>query len=196
MKDTDKDLAEFSKVIVLTAEEFGGVPSDNNLILKFNALKKYSIEEIKKAGDWIVKNRKEKYPNVPTTNEFIKAIKQIDKPLMSLRLQAALQCDIVLKYAKTYGSGCTHIFKNNVTQYLMTNRWNFSELGCMSKEEVKWFRKDFVIAWEDMAQAATQIEKNSPLLLESNGKIAVRELKQLIVPKKLTTEEQIKEILS
>jgi len=152
MRNTEKEIAMFAKVIVGVSEEFGGSPSDDNLELKFNALKEYSIEQIRQAGTWLLKNRKETFPAVPKTQEFINAIQQTTNPQLSPKAKAHEQCDIVLKYFQYYGSACDHTFKDTSTKYLMENRWSFYQLGGMKPDDLKWWRKDFVEAYQEISK--------------------------------------------
>ncbi len=154
MENNDYDLAEFSKVMWALAEDFGGKITDDSLLLRFAALQEYSVEQIQQAGTWLLKHREQTFPAVPTTKEIIDAI-EVTQRSVGDKGSGELQCDIVLQYFKhnwTPYNGYTHTFKHPVTEYLMTNRWSFAKLGKMPSDELKWFRRDFVKAWEELAK--------------------------------------------
>ena len=78
MERDKKTLEAFSKIMWGVAEEFGGKISENGMQTKFEALKEFSIQEIQDAGMWILQNRDEKFPPVPTVKEFIDAMVYVD----------------------------------------------------------------------------------------------------------------------
>lgn len=164
MEDNRQNRIDFSTVMYSLAGNFGGVLSsdDLKLRLKFFKTTEYSVDQIKMAGAWLLENRTQTFPAVPTTKEIIDAIKAITSPQLSKEAQAHKQCDIILLYLGDRGSSCDHVFKNASTGYLMGHRWGFGKLGDMTAEDLKWFRKDFVKAWidlEDYSQALdNQIE--------------------------------------
>ena len=47
MKDNKVDKGMFAQVMYGLAEDFGGTVSDNGLLLRFDALKEYSIKQIR-----------------------------------------------------------------------------------------------------------------------------------------------------
>ena len=149
MQDDKRTRAVFAGTMYGVAEDFGGTLSDNNLAVRFKALQDYSIDQITQAGTWLLKNRTEKFPAVPTTKEFIDVIENLAGRLNS-KTAAQIECDKVLKKLKTYGREAMPLFHDEKTKYLMTHRWTFEKLGMMKDEDLKWFRKDFVEAYQDM----------------------------------------------
>ena len=68
------------------------------------------------------------------------------------------------------------MFKDKTTQYLMTNRWTFYQLGMMKEEDLKWWRKDFVQAYEEIdKQEVTFLD-----VAEKCGMIPASDLKKLL----------------
>ena len=172
------DFQKFTALIYGLAEEYGGTISKPGINLKFDALKGYSLVSVTRASNWLLRNRKEKYPPIPTINEFIKTIDSIENPKPSCETHAQKQVDIILKYLNYYGSYCEHVFKDSTTNYLMTSRWSFPQLGAMKTEDLKWFRRDFV-------EAYTSLKKDTEAALEysgAKGTIPVGDLKKLIGP--------------
>ncbi len=175
MNDTEKERDQFSRVIWAVAEEFGGQVSDKGLEVKFATLKEYSINQIRQAGSWLLKNRKEKFPAIPTTKEFIDAIEQVDNG-MDISTRAGFEADKVFKKLKEWGGEALPLFHDKTSVYLMTYRWTFQELGRMNPEDLKWFRKRFVQAYNEMSGSNI-----TPLLpTDPTHKIPANNLKKLI----------------
>jgi len=156
MEDTTETKKEFATVMWGVAEEWGGKISKPGLVMRFRSLKKYSIDQISRAGSWLVENRKEKYPPVPTTKEFIEAINEVGGGL-SVKARAGCEADKVLKKLKDWGREAQPFFYDETTKYLMTHRWSFAQLDT---DHVKdpgyvWFRKAFVEAYEEMESSVT-----------------------------------------
>ena len=185
MKSTPEELQKFSMVMWGVAEDFGGKLSGNGLEMRFGALKEYSIDQITQAGTWLLKNRQEKFPAVPTTKEFIDAIRATQGELVDPKTKAATQHDTVMKYFKhnwTPYNGYTHTFKDLITEYLMQTQWSFRKLGAMKEDELKWFRKNFVESYQDYAREEPAVKN----LLEApkNG-INTKRLGLLVKTKKI-----------
>ena len=174
----NSDFKKFTSLIYGLAEEYGGTISKAGVDLKFDALKGYSLKSVTMASNWLLRNRIEKYPPTPTIKEFIKTIDSIENPKPSCETHAQKQVDIILKYLNYYGSYCEHVFKDSTTNYLMTSRWTFQQLGLMKQEDLKWFRRDFV-------EAYTNLQKDTEAAIEysgARGTIPVDDLKKLIGP--------------
>jgi len=145
----DQDKKQFAVLMYGIAEECGGQISKHGIKLKFEALKTHPIEVILKAASWLVQNRENTFPAIPTVKEFLDAIKAICGET-NPKTEGERQCDIVMKYFNYYGSYCDHEFKDPITAYLMTNRWSFKKLGEMMNQELSWFRKNFVQSYVEM----------------------------------------------
>lgn len=149
MNDTIENRKKFATIMLCLAEECGGKLSKENLKVRFNALSEYSIDQVCDACNWLFKHREATFPAVPRTKEIIDVI-QSQAGNLEAKTKAQIQVDIILKYLNCYGSACYHTFKDPITNYLMTNRWSFQNLGLMMAEDLKWFRKAFVEAYQDM----------------------------------------------
>ena len=68
----DKDLMEFSKIMYGLADNFSAMLTDDGIDMRYEALKEYDIELIKKAAHAIVKTRK--YTKMPTIADFVEHI--------------------------------------------------------------------------------------------------------------------------
>jgi len=186
MESTLEIKKKFATVMWGVAEEWGGKISKSGLEMRFLSLKKYSIDQITQAGSWLLENRKEKYPAVPTTKEFIDAIRSAQGELVDPKMKAQSQCDIVFKYFDYYGSHCDHRFKDSITRYLMENRWSFRKLGVMRVDDLKWFRKEFVEAYQDCSREEPAV-KNLIGCLKDGERISSKRL-QILVPAKRMDE--------
>src|SRR6056297_3909365 len=112
MKNNEKNLQSFSMVMWGVAEEFGGKISDNGMMMRFRALLDYSLPQITAAGSWLLKNREKPFPPVPTTKEFIDAIRVLEGVVeVSLQSRAQAQIDIVLTKLKRQGRNATVDFE-------------------------------------------------------------------------------------
>ena len=138
-------------------------------------MKEYPIDKIKQAGVWLLKNRTQTFPAIPTTKEIIDAIEKLSGKL-ELKTKAELEADKVLNKLKKFGSAAEPLFFDETTKYLMTYRWTFTQLGMMLAGDLKWWRKDFVDAYQDN-------DKQKCLVLdtaEKAGMIPASNLKKLL----------------
>ena len=179
MKNNQREKSIFAKIFYSLAEDFGGKVSGDRLELSFEAMNEYSIEDFSRGCSWLLKNRIEKFPAVPTTKEIIDAIKIYSGDCEDLKTIAEKQLDIVLKYLNHYGSDCDHVFKNNTTAYLMTNRWSFQTIGSMLANDFKWFKKEFVDAHIRMAETQSK-QESFQVTHDANLSIPANNLKKLL----------------
>jgi len=146
MEKSKKDKIEFAKVMYGLAGNFGGQISKDDLSLRFEVLKEYSLDEIKQAGIWLLKNREQTFPAVPTTREIIIAVEKIDNPQAAISIEARseIQLQCVLNKLRTEGSNSDVDFNDPVTQELMTRRWPYNQWArTVLEDEIKWFCKEF-----------------------------------------------------
>jgi len=179
----EKDKIDFAKIMYGLAGNFGSEISKDDLSLRFEVLKKYTITQIKLSGLWLLKHREKTFPSNPTVKEFIEAIEKTTTNIKPLKLQAEEQCDIVLKYSNYYGRECDHVFKNNTTQHLMTHRWSFYKLGMMETKDLKWFRKEFVEAWVEL-ESHDKLTQDI-LEIKDQHQIPAQNLKKIVDMKKI-----------
>jgi hypothetical protein len=166
-----KDKEEFMRLLWLFANDAGVKISKEQLSVKFEALKKYSIEQVSAATDKLIHHRRRNWPAIPSTSELVESIEE-----NPIKTQAQFQCDIILKYFKYYGRACEHRFKNPSTRYLMENRWSFYQLGNMDEKDLKWFRRDFVEAFTELEEMPVPLID----IAEKAGMIPADNLKRLI----------------
>lgn len=179
MNKTREEFDRFCVVMWGVAEDFGGKLSKEGLKMRFNALYEFSIDQITEAGTWLLKNRKEKFPAVPTTKEFIDAIQKVSGE-NSPKVKAELEADKVFKKLKEWGRDAEPKFYDEISKYLMTHRWTFQELANKTADDLKWFRKDFVSAYVEMAESEVETENLLPGGIDDPDRISAKRLNLLV----------------
>lgn len=152
MQDNQEERAIFATTMYGIAEDFGGTLSNDNLRVRFMALQEFSIDQITKAGTWLLLNRDQTFPAVPTTKEFIDAIRSAGS--ISPRTKAGVEADKVLETLKEWGRDAEPLFYDEITKYLMTHRWTFRQLDTMAVKDpgLVWWRKEFVESYLELAK--------------------------------------------
>ena len=117
--------------------------------MRFAALQEYSIDHITQAGTWLLMNRENVYPPVPTTKEFIDAINtQSGQVEISSDNRAEIQAGVVLKKLKYEGRNAPVDFEDPITFHLMTGQWRYNSWAATVKEkDLTWWKKEFVKAY-------------------------------------------------
>lgn len=171
MNDDKQTRARFATVMYGVAEDFGGSISDNSLAVRFAALNEFSIDQVSQAGTWLLKNRDRTFPAVPTTKEFIDAIENLKGPKVSVKTLAEIQADKVLAKLRYHGRAGVADFVDPATQHLMTTRWPYKQWASFVKDdELKWWKKDFLAAYEAYQEAESkQYLPGRELLQVANG---------------------------
>lgn len=158
MNNTEEELKKFSQIMWGVAEDFGGTLSDNGLMMKFNALQEYSIEQISQAASWLLKHREKSFPAVPTTKEIIDAIQNVAGG--GCQNAAEVQADLVLKKLRNEGGGGKCDFDDPVTQHLMSVRWPYQSWAAnVLEKELVWWRKEFIEAYRSYAKQPETINQ-------------------------------------
>lgn len=154
MQDNQEERAIFATTMYGIAEDFGGTLSNDNLHVRFAALQDYSIDQITKAGTWLIRHREKTFPAMPTTKEFIDAINAHQNGLISPKTKAGIEADKVLETLKEWGRDAEPLFIDEITKYLMTRRWTFRQLDTMAVKDpgLIWWRKEFVESYLELAK--------------------------------------------
>lgn len=186
MNKTKEEFDRFCVVMWGVAEDFGGKLSKEGLKMRFKAIYEFSINQITEAGTWLLKNRKEKFPAVPTTKEFIDAIHKVsgeDSP----KVKAEIEADKVFKKLKMWGRDAEPKFYDEISRYLMTHRWTFRQLDQMSVNDpgLKWFRKEFISAYVEMAESGVETENLLPGGIDDPDRISAKRLNLLTQTKRM-----------
>lgn len=176
----DSNKKQFATLFYGLAEEYGGTITKNGVKLKFEALKKHSIESVVRAANWIVTNRAKTYPPIPTVKEFIDAITAVENPQLSVKSKADLQLDIVLEKLKDEGSRGVNDFEDPITSKLMTTRWPYNQwASTVLLKEIIWFKKEFIEVYksysenEIVEQAILEAPGQKKMIPASNLKVLI-----------------------
>lgn len=173
MQDNQKERTIFATTMYGIAEDFGGTLSNDNLHVRFAALQEYSIDQITKAGTWLLRNREKAFPAVPTTKEFIDAIKNAG--LVQHKTKAGIEADKVLETMKEWGRDAEPLFYDQITKYLMTHRWTFRKLDSMAVGDpgLVWWRKEFIESYLELAKDRAECGKLLPELCEQPKELKI-----------------------
>jgi hypothetical protein len=171
MNNTTEEKEKFAKVMWGLAEECGGKISTDGLKMRFAALKEHSLEQITQAATWLVMHREATFPAVPRTKEIIDAIENLKGPKVSVKTQAEIQADKVLAKLRYHGRAGVADFEDPATQHLMTTRWPYKQWASFVKDdELKWWKKDFLAAYEAYQEAESkQYLPGRDLIQVANG---------------------------
>ena len=151
------DKEKFAAAMFGLAEEYGGTLTKNNLDLKWNALKRFGIEDIILGISYLVENRTKKHPLVPTTQEIIESIEVVRKPELAIGTEcmAELQANEVLAFLHENGSGAAPDFADPLTKSLMTKVWPYASWGkTLTEKDKTWWRKEFIKTYKTYSDSA------------------------------------------
>ena len=161
-----KDKKEFMEIMLGIAEDSGVQLTKSGIALKFEALREYSIDQIRSAAIHIIKTREHRF--MPTTAEFIRAIVG---DLPRLADIATEQAGKVIEAVRRFGRYRNPKFKNQVTAALLSSRWSWGRLCEMTESELGWFAKEFVDAYRafDIVEKRPAIEMTAELKKLTQG---------------------------
>jgi len=149
---TDKDKHEFAAIMAGLAENFGTTLTKAGLRMRFEALKQYSIEQVRNAAISILRTRK--YLKMPTIAEFIEHLEG-----GSAEDIAQVEAAKVLEAIKVHGPYRSVVFDNPVTQAVIEysfGGWTKLAEDLDAKGE-KWFFKDFERAYGAFARQGVKL---------------------------------------
>jgi hypothetical protein len=167
-----QDEVRFAEIMIGLAENFSAQMSTPGLVMRFEAMKEFSIDEIASAATKLVKTRT--MMGMPTVAEFIVAM-GLQAPAVTDA--ANEQATAVMKQIRDLGSYRTPVFDDPITKSLMASRWSWAAVCSMTEAELKWWTKDFVEAYQANTRTDTQhrIEcDNTPRLKLLAGGIGKR----------------------
>lgn len=179
----DNDKKEFAKLLWMFANDAGVEISKEQLSIKFETLKHFSIKEISMAANHLLHYREKTWPALPAISEFTKVIDAQGPNGISIDEKAEMQAVEVLKQLKYEGSNWDVKFEDKITQSIMTDRWSYHNWAQnVLESELKWWKKDFIILYKSYAK-----HESAGLLIEAPGgkMISSNKLKQLSATKKI-----------
>lgn len=139
----NKDLIEFSKIMYGLAENFSAALTNNGLDLRFEALRQYSIDQIRQSATNILRTRK--YTKMPTVADFVSAIEGDQEHADEDR--AEMQAMAVISEIKRVGSYGNPKLTDPITASICKSvfRWNY--LCQMPEADTSFFIRDFKAAY-------------------------------------------------
>lgn len=166
MDKNDKE--RFSEIMLGLAENFGGSVSPEGMRSRFAAMAEYSVEQVARAGAWLIKNREQTFPPMPTVKEVIDTIQAQESPRITGQSRAQVQVDVVLDKLRHQGRNAPVDFQDPITFGLMTARWPYNSWAAtVTEAQLTWWRKEFVQAY----QAHTEQKRAEQIALPANDRL-------------------------
>ncbi|MBS3777490.1 MAG: hypothetical protein KGY70_20005 [Bacteroidales bacterium] len=150
-KEERKELAE---ILYGLAGNFGDSVDDQTAKIwargfEFEGI---TMDQIKAAAMRILKTRT--ISKMPTFAEFLEAINGSKKD------NAQAQADIVFETLRRNGATSEPIFEDPVTNHLMSTRWKWKNwASSVLEDEIKWWRKEFIEAYQSYAANPENVEQ-------------------------------------
>ncbi len=144
---TDQDISRFTEIMTGMAECFpSGRISPLSLELSYQALKKYSLEQITGAVSTLLISHR--FNTMPTIADIAETIDQAEGKV-AIDDQAEVQAGEVLNHLRRYGAGTTPMFSDPITRELMRGRWQYGSWARnVLESDLKWWRHEFVRAYK------------------------------------------------
>jgi len=141
------DRRKFAGVMNALAINSGIKLNDEVTDLYFNTLKAFDIEQIEAGAMKIL--RSWKWNRMPPLAELMDAI---EGPQQKITDQAEIECNKVIEYLNIHGGQRPPVFKDPITQHLMTQRWKYQKWASnVLESEITWWRKEFKEAYQAYA---------------------------------------------
>lgn len=140
---TDADKNSFAEIMTGLAENFGSQLSRPGLSMRFEALKEYSIDQVKQAATFLMCSRK--YTTMPTVAEFLEYLGG-----GSAEDQAEVEAAKVLDAIKRVGPYSSVSFDDPVTCAVVKQGYGSWEdvIEAADEQRDHWFVKDFARKWK------------------------------------------------
>ena len=136
------------------AENFSVRLTDAGLNMRFEALKGYSIGQVKESAMIIIRTRK--YTTMPTVADFIDALHGDCDDL------AEIQASFVLQAIGRCGSYSPPTFDDPITADIMLNKINWRDLCASTMKDVNFKLKEFRTLYKAYNKAASGNMINAP----------------------------------
>ncbi len=135
---TDADRQEFAMLMTGIAENFGAQLSKPGMVLRFDALRGFSIEQVRAACNSVIRTRK--YRQMPTTAEFLEHLEG-----GNVEDLAMMEAAKVLQAIKGVGGYRSVAFDNATTQAVIEYGFGGWVKMCadLDADKEHWFLKDF-----------------------------------------------------
>lgn len=134
-----EDKKEFTRIMYGLTDNFSASVTPEGMRFRFESLRKYDIDQIRKAALYIVKTRK--YTKMPTIAEFIEAIEGSPED------RGEEQAMAVIAAISQCGRYNHPVFEDPKTAAIVT-RIGWSNLCDMHTDKQKFFVKDFIESYK------------------------------------------------
>ena len=149
----DRDKTRFSEIMIGLADNFSAQVTKPGLAMRFDALRRYGIEQVANAAAKLILSRERM--GMPNVAEMIK---EIEGPVSSLQDHASEQVSVVMKQIRELGSYRAPCFDDPVTKSLMSSRWSWHSVCSMTETELKWWSMEFVDAYQSVERTAKRAQ--------------------------------------
>jgi len=135
-----QDETRFAHIMLGMADNFRDSITKEGMLMRFEMLKEFSIDQVEHAAKKIMLTRK--YTKMPPIAEFIEAIQGNHEHQIEDRAEVEA----------TYVISCIGqdypVFNDPVTAHLMSRRWKWSTWApAVLESELKWWAKEFKEAY-------------------------------------------------
>lgn len=143
----EQDRMSFEAIMQGLAENFSATLSTNGIAMRFEALRKFSIEQVRDAALAMVATQK--FKAMPTIADFVEYFQGGSADDI-----AQYQASIVWDAVKKYGGNRTVCFDDPITQAVIVRAFGGWQKMCseLQVDQQKWFIKDFVKAYGAFAR--------------------------------------------
>ncbi len=135
------------------ADNFSAQVTKPGLALRFDALRRYGIDQVATAAAKLILTRERM--GMPNVAEFIR---EIEGPASTLQDLASEQVSVVRKQIRELGSYRAPGFDDPVTQSLMSSRWSWQSVCSMTETELKWWSMEFVEAYQSLERTGKRAQ--------------------------------------
>jgi len=158
-----EDKKQFAEIMYALAENYGAELTKPGLLLRFEALKGFSADEIRRATVKIMRTRA--YLKMPTVADFLQFMMPGE---IGIEDRAHIECGKVIEHLQRHGSTREPEGLDEISTHLMTRRWPYRKWArTIAESELQWWEKQFRAAY-----LATAGSRNMQIE-------ATKELKQL-----------------
>ncbi|NWH06850.1 hypothetical protein [Desulfobacter latus] len=149
----ENDGKRFGEIMFGLAENYPGTNlSTNGLMMRFEAMKEFSIDQVGQAATKLLKTHR--FNTMPTVGDFISTIDAASGNI-PVEDRAEIEANKVLDHLHRHGKGVIPEFEDPITKHLMSTRWRYGSWAShVVEDELKWWHKDFVRAYRAHAVGA------------------------------------------
>ncbi|MDL2268854.1 DUF6475 domain-containing protein [Desulfosarcina sp. OttesenSCG-928-A07] len=162
---TNNDKQDFAAIMTGLAENYGQTLTPQGINMRFQALKKFSIEDVGAAAMSLMSARK--YTTMPTVADFLEHLGG-----GSAEDQAEVEAGKVLNAIKRVGAYSSVVFDDPITQAVVAKTfggWVMLCQECGVEETEKWFRHGFVKSWAAYKRQGIRQYGHLPGIIETQN---------------------------